>query len=177
MTKKRIFLGILAIALVFGMIVLGAKPPPEIVKPDKNSSVVYFIGYKSDKPVVWDGETPVADFAKGSRIGIVPWKTKPGDHYFMANAFTWVAVRARLKPNKTYYVKLDWIPNPIPFAKNIIVFRELDQEDGEKWVNKYQPSLFTDEWRAKFAQGETLKEAKEQLQKARADKSIAVILN
>jgi hypothetical protein len=183
MAKKGFRFGMLVTALitafVLGMAVLGAcstTPPSEPVLPDRQSAVVYFFGYKSDKASVWDGTTPIGDFGEGASRGNIAWKTTPGEHYFMANTFNWAVIRANLQANKTYYVKLEWIPNPIPFAKNFVAFSVLEPEDGEDWFNKSRTTSFTDEWRAKYAQGERLQEAREQLQEARNDRSMEVRL-
>jgi len=174
MKKSNFWLGIQAIALVFGMTILGAcasAPAVDPILPDEKSAVVYFYGYRSDGASVWDGETPIGDFGEGPVVGYLAWKTTPGEHYFLSNTFNWNVMKASLKANNTYYVKLESIPNPIPFAKNMVVMRPLEAEDGEAWFKKSRTKTFTDEWRAKFAQGKILEEAKEQLQEARKDKS------
>jgi len=180
MTKREFRFGMLVTALVLGMTVLGAcssTPPSEPVLPDRQSAVVYFFGYKSDKASVWDGTTPIGDFGEGSTTrGNIAWKTTPGEHYFLANTFNWAVIRANLQAGKTYYVRLQWIPNPIPFAKNFVAFSVMEQEEGEEWFNKSRTTFFTDEWRAKYAQGERLQEAREQLQAARNDRSMEVRL-
>jgi len=165
---------LLAITLLIGMTVLGAcvSTPDAPVLPDAQSAVVYFFGYKSHGASVWDGEMPIGDFGKGPVVGYLVWKTKPGQHFFLANTFNWNVIKANLQANKTYYVKLEEIPNPVPFAKRMVVMRPLEPEDGEKWLKKSRTTTFTDEWRANFAQGKLLEEAKEQLQKARNDKAL-----
>ena len=174
MKKNNLWLGIMAMMLVFGMTVLGtcsSAPDIELPEPDAKSAVVYFFGYKSDGANLWDGEKPIGDFSEGVFLANLAWKTTPGEHYFIANTFNWVVIRANLKANQRYYLKLDVIPNPIPFSKNIIVFRDLEPADGEKWIKRAKTFAFSDEWRAKYAQGDRLKDVREQLQKAKKDKS------
>jgi len=169
MLKKGFLFGIPAIALVFGMTVLGAcksSPPVEAVMPDEQSAVIYFIGAKRDGASVWDGETPIADFNEGSIVGAYAWKTTPGEHYFMVNTFNWVVMRADLEANKRYYIKLEMIPNPVPFSKDFVGMRIVDPKDGEQWIG-YSNKPLTDEWRAAFAQGKRLQEARQQLQEAK----------
>lgn len=169
MKKRNLWLGILTLALVFGMAVMGAcksSPPVETVMPDEESAVVYFIGFKKDGASVWDGETPIADFAEGSFTGVYAWKTTPGEHYFMVNTFNWVVMRADLEANKRYYIKLEMIPNPIPFSKDFVGMRILDPKDGYQWIG-YSSEPFSDEWRARYAQGKRLQEAQQQLQEAK----------
>jgi len=183
MVNKRFCLAILAIALVFGMALLGAcRSSPkaysviEQVMPDAQSAVVYFSGTSTTKAVLWDGETPIGDFDEGPMISHMPWKTTPGEHYFMANATNWIVMKADLKPNTRYFVNIWSVPSGIG---HFIAMRALSQEDGETWLKQGKILSFTDEWRAEFVQdkrGKRLQEAKEQLQKAKNDKSMEITL-
>ncbi|MDR2952542.1 MAG: hypothetical protein LBU82_04785 [Treponema sp.] len=142
--------------------------------PDEQSAVVYFIGFKSGS--VWDGETPIGEF-EGNNILSMPWKTTPGEHYFLANTFNWITMRANLQANKTYYVKLERWPNPVPFSQNLVSLKVMEPEDAAEWIKYSRNASFTDEWRAEFAQGKLLQEVKENLQEAKADKSMEISLN
>jgi hypothetical protein len=174
MQAIRSIAGIAALAAV--IMVLGAcvTTPSEPVLPDSKTAVVYFFGYKSDKASVWDGTTPIGDFSEGKTRGNIAWKTTPGEHYFFANTFNWAVIKANLRANRTYYVNLQWIPNPVPFAKNFVAFQVLDDEEGEEMFQKSQTVFFDDEWRANYAQGELLEEVKQQLREARNDKTLEV---
>jgi hypothetical protein len=179
MTKKNFRLGMSVTAFLLGMAVLGscATTPSEPVLPDSKTAVVYFFGYTSDKASVWDGTTPIGDFSQGKTTRAnIAWKTTPGEHYFLAQGFNWASIRANLKANTTYYVNLQWIPNPVPFAKRFVAFQVLDQKEGEELFNKSQTIPVTDEWRTKYAQGDRLEEAKKELQEAKNDKSMEVRL-
>ncbi|MDR2952388.1 MAG: hypothetical protein LBU82_04015 [Treponema sp.] len=179
MAKRKLTLEMLIMALL-GMAVLGAcvSTPSEPVLPDSKTAVVYFFGYRSDEATVWDSLTPIGDFSEGPRIGNIAYKTTPGEHYFLANTFNWATLRANLKANKTYYVRLAWIPNPVPYAKNFVAFDVLNQEDGESWFNKSRTGEFSNEWRADFAKDnkDLVEEAKKELNEAKKDKALEVRL-
>jgi hypothetical protein len=182
MTKKRLWLGMLAITLVAGMVVLSACTSTafvflnELSRPDNKTAIVYIIGDQKSG-VVWDGEKPVGNFMESTAWqSNIEYVTTPGPHYFMFNTFNWITTKADLQANKRYYIKIETIPNPIPFSQAIIVARVLAAEDVDKWMKKGKNISFSDEWRAKFAQGKDLKEAQDQLQKARNDKSLTVTL-
>jgi len=153
-----------------------STPPSEPVLPDNSTAVVYFFGYKSDKASVWDGETPIGDFSEGPRYGNLAWRARPGEHYFLAHTFNWAVIKANLKANTTYYVNLEWIPNPVPFAKDFVTFRALDKDEGESKFRQSRTAEFSDEWRKKFAQGDELEEARRELKEAKADKTLQVRL-
>jgi len=181
MTNKKMWMGMLAVMLVFGMAVLGAcgssdyakiKPP---VLPDAQSAIVYFISDGSDG-VVWDGETPVGDFGESKNSNIM-WKTKPGSHYFIVSAFNYIVMRAELEPNKSYYVRVETIRNPIPFASDMIALRVVKPEEGERWLKVYKIALFNDEWRTNFLNKEkdAVKEAQTRLKEAKS-KSLSIDL-
>ena len=181
MKKSKYFAGMSAIALAFVAVVLGAcsSGPKayeaiEPIIPDDQSAVVYFIGTK-DSGVIWDGETPIGNF-DGIFMANIAWKTTPGEHYFMVNTFNWVVTRADLEPNKRYFLKIETIPNPIPFAKDLIAVRILKPEDGEAWLKQVKTLSFTDAWRTGYAQGKALQEAREHLQEAES-KSMNVDLS
>ncbi|MDR2951711.1 MAG: hypothetical protein LBU82_00555 [Treponema sp.] len=181
MKKRNDWLGVATIFVV-GMAVMGAcssTPPPEPVLPDEQSAVVYFLGGQGGS--VWDGETPIGEFDT-SKFGVVmqnmPWKTTPGEHFFIVNRFNWVTMRANLQANKTYYVQIVNVPNPVPFARDMVALRVLDPKDGPEFLKTWnETAVFTDEWRSKFAQGKLLQEVKENLQDAKADKSMEISLN
>jgi hypothetical protein len=85
-------------------------------------------------------------------------------------------IKANLKADTTYYVNVEWIPNPIPYAKDFVTFRVLERDEGEKKFSQSRTAEFSDEWRKKFAQGDELAEARRELREARADKSLQVRL-
>jgi hypothetical protein len=174
--RRAVGTAVLTAVIMFSFTACVSTPPSEPVLPDKSSAVVYFFGYKSDKASVWDGETPIGDFSEGARIGNLAWKTKPGEHFFLAHTFNWAVIRANLKANTTYYVNLEWIPNPIPYAKDFVTFRVLDVDEGESKFRQSRTTEFSDEWRKKFAQGDELAEARRELRDAKADKSLQVRL-
>jgi hypothetical protein len=179
MEKRKVWLGVLILAFVLGMAVLGTcgsspRQVSEPVLPDENSAVVYFFGYRSGS--VWDGETPIGEF-EGLSFLNMPWKTTPGEHYFSANTFNWITMRTNLQANTTYYVQLVRLPNPVPFSQDMIAFRVLEQDAGEKTVKQSDTVTFDVEWREKFVKGKVFQELKEQLQKAMSDKSMEITLN
>lgn len=183
MTNKKMWSGMLVITLVSGMAVLSACGSSDYARlkepllPDAQTAVVYFIGYNDDCGVVWDEETPVGDFDESGASNIV-WRTTPGSHYFiLSGGFNYIVVRSDLEPNKSYYVNIWTISNPIPFASDLIAVRVLKPEDGEKWVKRVKTVSFTDKWRAEFLKDEEddLKEAKERLKEAKG-KSLSIDL-
>ena len=168
MANKKILWGILALTLVFGMMVLGAKAFEVVnLTPDENSAVVYFFagrGYGD----IWDGDKPVGTFNdKGisrSMAGIA-YKTTPGTHYFMANASNWAIILADLEPNKRYCVRVMPLPSP-PFTV-FITMVVLQPDQGDEWIKRVKkPVAFTDAWRAEYAQGKRLENVQSQYQDA-----------
>jgi hypothetical protein len=180
MAKKKMWVGMLAITLVFGMAVFSACTSTAYAKldepemPDAQTAVVYFAGFDSRAGVVWDGETPVGDFGESGR-SVMVWRTKPGSHYFIYKGFNFVVMRAELEPNKRYYVYIMSIPNPIPFSRDMLSARVLTPEEGETRLKSTTIVSFTDQWREEFLQKEkdALKEVQEQLKEAKG-KSIPV---
>lgn len=182
MTRKKLLPGVLLTVLVFGMAVLSACASTAYTTleradlPDNKSAIVYFIG-NSNCGAVWDGEVPVGDFLYTTpRQQNMQWITTPGIHYFMANTFNWITMKANLEPNKSYYVKIETIPNPLPFGRNFIALRVLTPDDGEKWLKQAKIISFTEEWRNDYAKGKESKEAQEQLQKAKSDATLGTTL-
>jgi len=183
MVNKRLCLGILAMALVLGTAVLGAcrsSPKPysviEQAMPDAQSALVYFSGFSATRAVIWDGETPIGDFGEGPSIAHIPWKTTPGEHYFLANATNWIVMKANLKPNTRYFVQVTPIPSGFG---SFVAMRVLEQDAGEGFLKQGKIISFDDEWRAEIVQdkrGKRLQETKEQLQKAKNDKSMETTL-
>lgn len=155
--------------LVFGLAILGAcssvpkgasaiEPPV----PDESSAVVYF--RTTVDSAVWDGTTPVGEFSGIMPLNLV-WKTTPGTHYFMANASNWIKMRAELEANKSYYVQVYEVPQPL----NIVTFvamSVMEPDAGEANRDSLKNIVFSDEWRAEYAQGKRLEEAQENLQDA-----------
>jgi hypothetical protein len=176
MAKKRIWLVIPAIALVFGIAVLGAcSSGPKAfmdvdpIMPDAQSAVVYFQG-SSDAGSVWDGDKPIGNYdeKKMPFMPIIAYKTTPGEHYFIAHASNWVVIRARLDANKRYFVNISPVPSP-PYTR-LIIMNPISGEDGEGLLSSRWTTIiaFSDEWRAEFAQGNLLKEVQGKLQEAKS---------
>jgi len=173
-------LGIPAIALVFGMAVLGACGSSakayslvDPVTPDDKSAVVYFIGGNM-KAAIWDGETPIGDFRECPPFNLVNmvWKTTPGTHYFIANASNWITMKAKLEANKRYFVQVYEVPQPL----NIVTFVAMRVvENGDQFL-KQKILSFSDKWRAEFAQEKRLKEVRVHLQSAQSDTSMETTL-
>jgi hypothetical protein len=174
MAKKKKWMGMLAITLVFGMAAFSACTSTAYAKldepemPDAQTAVVYFIATNSRAGVVWDGETPVGDFGESGDSAMV-WRTTPGSHYFIYKGFNFIVMRADLDPNKRYYVHVMTIPNPIPFSRDMLSARVLTPDEGEKWFKVTTIVSFTDQWREEFLQKEkdALKEVQEQLREAK----------
>jgi hypothetical protein len=165
------------LALVFTMAVMGgcASGPKtfetveELPAPDARSAVVYFQGVKG-LGAVWDGDKPVANYNEKSmpHTPIVPYKTTPGEHYFIAHANNWVVLRARLEANKEYFVRIKVMPSP-PFTTFVTIVPAF-WDEGDKFLDSGFTKIitFTDEWKAEFATEERLKEVREELQDARS---------
>jgi len=175
MANKKVGWGMLAIALVFGMMVLGArnKEPPAFeaiqpITPDDQSAVVYFSGLR-DIGELWDGETPIGTFReKVPTVTSIAWKTTPGEHFFIARASNWATIRADLEPNKRYVVHVRSLPSPLRKVK-LVTFTILTPEDGEKWLKQTKLISFFDAWRTNFAQGKRLEEIQEHLQNVKSE--------
>jgi hypothetical protein len=179
--SKGFVLGILV--LVFGMVVIGAKPFDLIkpIMPDENSAVIYFMGGKGYGDV-WDGDRPVGSFDAKKVPMIIPWiayKATPGEHYFIINASNWIVVRADLEPGKRYFLKITEVPT-IAFLTVVAVY-PIGGDAGEATLNHKSTKLlhFSDQWRADFLKkdkkGKLLKEVREKLQEAQ-DKQMDIDL-
>jgi hypothetical protein len=171
MAKNRNNWVIPVIVLVFGMVAVGvyaAEPLfnfiTEQIKPDAESAVVYFVGGRYTSASIWDGDKPIGNYAEKKIPNtdvIVPYKTTPGEHYFMFNATNWVALRANLEPNKRYVIRVEWIP--APFATIVVVNPGTEDLLNTK---KARTVVFTDSWRANFAKGKALQEVQAKLKEA-----------
>jgi hypothetical protein len=159
MANKKIWMGMLAITLVFGTAFFSACTSTAYTKlddpemPDAKTAVVYFLGNDHSSGVVWDGETPVGDFGE-SGYSVMMWRTTPGTHYFIYKAFNYIVMRAELDANKRYYAHIMSISNPIPFAKDMLAVRVITPDEGEKWLNRAKIVSFTDKWREEFLEKE-----------------------
>lgn len=172
--------------LVFGLVAVcayAAEPAynfiTEKIMPDGKSAVVYFVGGKYTSASVWDGEKPVGDFSEKKvpkKMAIIPYKTTPGEHYFMFHGANWIAMRANLAANKRYIVNIDWIPGP--FVTFVAANPVTAAEGEEKLLNHKNAKylIFTDSWRADYAKGKTLEEAQKELKEAKG-KGMEVSLN
>jgi hypothetical protein len=56
---------------------------------------------------LWDGDAFVGTLSAGT---LVQYRTKPGQHVFMASSENWSYVKADLKPGKHYYIKANMFP-------------------------------------------------------------------
>jgi len=174
MADKKIWMGMLAMTLVFGTAFFGActstaytrLDEPEM--PDAKTAVVYFVGSDRDSGVVWDGETPAGDFNESGHA-VMMWRTTPGSHYFVYKGFNYIVMRAELDANKRYYVHIMPIPNPIPFARDFLSARVVTPDEGEKWLKSTRIISFTDKWREEFLEKEKddLKEVQGYLKEAK----------
>jgi hypothetical protein len=175
MVNKKRWMGMLAIMLVFGMAFFSACTSTAYTKlndpemPDAKTAVVYFVGGNRDCGVVWDGETPVGDFSESGHA-VMAWRTTPGSHYFIYKGFNYIVMRAELDANKRYYAHIMPIPNPIPFARDILSARVITPDEGERWLRSTKIVLFTDTWRGEFLEKEKeeLKEVQGFLKEAKA---------
>jgi hypothetical protein len=172
--SKGFVLGILVV--VFGMVVIGAKPFDLIkpIMPDENSVVVYFKG-SNGWGDIWDGDKPVGSFdaKKVPIIGtMIAYKTTPGEHYFIVHASNWIVVRADLEAGKRYNLNVTMIPSP-PFTTLIAVY-PLGADSLELRLSQKSTKLlsFSDAWRADFLKkdkkGKYLKEVREELKEAQS---------
>jgi hypothetical protein len=175
MAKNRRKWVIPVIALVFGMVAVGVYAAASVwelttkdaVTPDENSVVIYFVGGKG-LGSVWDGDTPIGNFNEKKVPGkaIIPYKTTPGQHYFLFNATNWTDIVAELEPNKQYVVVINWIP--APFATIVVPSAGKASDLNDK---KAKYVKFSDDWRAGFAKGKTLSEAQVKFQEVKNDGS------
>lgn len=121
------------------------------IMPDKESAVVYFIGNRMG--VVFDGGTPLGNFSEFKQKTNIAYKTTPGEHYFaVSNPLATIIKRADLKPNKCYYVKVDYIFTPVAKFNKMYA---IEPDEGETFVQnkKVQTVQFTDKWRSDFIRG------------------------
>ena len=155
------FLGIVVLvsAIGFSMSSCASSPPRgsevSTLAPDASSAVVYFLQpsrmHGGGDIIIWDGENPVGKIP-GGLYRNVAYRARPGTHYFLANRFNWSHVRVDVRANNTYYIRLNWAPNPVPFARNAFVILEvMSQEDGLAQFNRNQRSIaFSDAWREEY---------------------------
>jgi len=151
-------LGFTALAAVIGFTMLACASIPKgaeesTLTPDASSAVVYFLQpsiMSGGDIVIWDGENPVGKI-NGAWYRNVAYSAKPGTHYFMANRFNWSSVKVEIKADDVYYIKLNWAPNPIPFADDFVILDSMTQEDGLEQFNKNEKTIaFTEDWRKEF---------------------------
>jgi hypothetical protein len=188
MKKRKTWLGMLAILLSFGMMVLGAcasKPKAYVdiskdihqIMPGEESVVVYFQSLKTVGGSVWDGEYPIGDFVqkKINLMPIIPYKTTPEEHYFIFDVHKArlsvamkVVMQADLEQNKRYYVRIEtpWVTPPFT---HYVVPKPIDEDKAKEILNSKYPTYitFTDEWRSAFATEKLLQEVRERLQEAK----------
>ena len=171
--------GIITLVVVIGFTMLACASTPEgaeesTLTPDASSAVVYFLQPSvmsgGGEIAIWDGENPVGKI-KGGLYMNVAYKARPGNHYFMANRFNWSNVKVEIRANNVYYIKLNWAPNPIPFANAFVILELMTQEDGLEQFRKNEKTItFTDSWREKFKSSlseKDLAEMRENLNAAR----------
>ena len=168
----------IALAAVIGFTMLACASIPKgaeesTLTPDASSAVVYFLQpsmMSGGDIVIWDGENPVGKI-NGAWYRNVAYSAKPGTHYFMANRFNWSSVKVEIRANNIYYIKLNWAPNPIPFANDFVILDLLTQNDGLEQFKKNEKTIaFTENWRRDFKNSlsrEDLAELRENLSAAR----------
>jgi len=152
-------LGIIALVAVIGFTMLACASMPQgaeesTLTPDASSAVVYFIQPSvtsgGGEIVIWDGENPVGKI-DGRLYVNVAYRAKPGTHYFLANRFNWGNAKVEVKANTVYYLRLNWAPNPIPYANPFVILEALPQEDGlEQFKKNDKTIVFTEDWRKEF---------------------------
>jgi hypothetical protein len=171
--------GIITFVVVIGFAMLACASVPEgaeesTLTPDATSAVVYFlqpaVSDGSGQITIWDGENPVGKI-HGGLYRNVAYRAKPGIHYFMANRFNWSNVKVEIRANNVYYIKLNWAPNPIPFANAFVNLDLMTKEDGLEQFKKNESTItFTDSWRENFKSSlseKDLAEVRENLNDAR----------
>jgi len=177
MVNKRFMLGMSALTLVLGMMVLGAcASSPYIVlqepiKPDSKNAVVIFLGSSSTKAQVWDGEKPVGTFkgTPSTSMNCIFWKTAPGSHIFVGRSTNFVHQRMNLQANKTYYIRIHEIPAPYstPITMNEVTKQQYD-EFIERW--NIRNIEYDNNWRQDFLaenDGKWLRDIREYLKTAK----------
>jgi hypothetical protein len=174
----RMMSGIIALAVIgFTMLACASVPPgaeESTLVPDASNAVVYFLQPTimggGGEIAIWDGETPVGKI-KGGLYRNVAYKVRPGTHYFMANRFNWSHVKVDARANNTYYIKLNWAPNPIPFANVFVILDLMTQNDGLEQFKKNEKTIaFTEDWRKEYKNSlspEDLAEVRKNLADAR----------
>jgi len=173
-------LGIIALAAVTGFTMLACVSMPKgaeesTLAPDASNAVVYFIQPPmrsgAGDITIWDGENPVGKI-NGALDMNVAYRVRPGTHYFLANRFNWSYVRVEIRANTSYYIRLNWAPNPIPFADEFIMMELLTPNDGAEQLKRNEKTIaFTEDWRTEYKGGlseKDLAELRENLSDARA---------
>jgi len=151
--------GIIALAGVIGFAMLACASIPKgaeevTLTPNASSAVVYFLqpsvmsGWGDI--TIWDGDIPVGKI-NGGLYKNIAYRAKPGTHYFMANRFNWSNVKVEIRANNVYYIKLNWAPNPIPYANAFVILDLMTKADGlEQFMKNEKAIAFTDDWRKEF---------------------------
>jgi len=176
--KRRSLLAI-AISAVIGFTMLACVSMPKgaeesTLTPDASNAVVYFLQPTmmsgGGEITIWDGENPVGKI-DGRLYMNVAYRAKPGTHYFMANRFNWSSVRVQIRANNVYYIRLNWAPNPVPFADVFVILESMAQKDGLEQFKKNEKTIaFTEDWRKEFKNSlsqKDLAELRENLNAAR----------
>jgi hypothetical protein len=171
--------GIITLVVVIGFAMLACASTPEgaeelTLTPDASSAVVYFLQPSvtsgGGEITIWDGENPVGKINGGLYMNVA-YRVTPGTHYFMANRFNWSNVKVEIRANNVYYIRLNWAPNPIPFANAFVILDLLTQEDGLAQFKKNEKAItFTDSWRETFISSlseKDLAEVRENLNEAK----------
>ena len=150
---------ITALAAVIGFAMLACASTPKgaeksTLTPDASNAVVYFLQPTmmsgGGEIVIWDGENPVGKI-DGRLYMNVAYRARPGTHYFMANRFNWSNVKVEIRANNVYYIKLNWAPNPIPYANPFVNLELMTQRNGLEQFKKNEKTIaFTEDWRKEF---------------------------
>ena len=163
-------LGITTIVAVIGFTMLACASIPKgaeesTLAPDASSAVVYFLQPTMRSGggdiVIWDGENPVGKIDGGLYVNVA-YRAKPGTHYFLANRFNWSNAKVDIRANNVYYIRLNWAPNPIPYANPFVILEVMKQSEGLEQFQKNEKTIaFTDAWRQEFKGGLSQKDLAE----------------
>ena len=172
-------LGFISLVAAAGFTMLACASMPKgaeesTLAPDASNAVVYFIQpsltSSGGEIAIWDGENPVGEIDARLYVNVA-YRAKPGTHYFLANRFNWSNAKVEIRANNVYYIRLNWAPNPIPFANPFVILEVMSQEDGLEQSQKNDKTIaFTEDWRNEYKSSlseEDLAEMRESLNAAK----------
>jgi hypothetical protein len=175
--KVPLLIIVIVTAIGFTMLTCVSMPEGSIestLKPDASSAIIYFLQPSvltgGGDLTIWDGENPVSNMYAGLYRN-VSYRAMPGTHYFLGKRFNWSNAKIEVRANNIYYIRLNWAPNPIPYANNMIILEIMSQKDGLEQYQKNDKTItFTEEWRKDFKNKmskEDLAELRKNLSEAR----------